>query len=110
MTDLEREIRAARNESLFRSLNERLDLVRQSDSEEERSDYFCECALPGCANMVTLSPREYEHVRMAGDRFLVMPEHVARDIEKVLEEHSTYWIVEKLGAGSLVAEALDPRT
>ena len=109
MTDLEREIRAARNESLFRSLNERMDLVHQGASDEERIEYFCECALPSCASMVELSPREYEHVRMAGDRFLVMPRHVVRDIENVLEEHSAYWIVEKVGAGSLVADALDPR-
>jgi len=32
------------------------------------------------------------------------------DVEQALEKHSTYWIVEKLGVGSYVADALDPRT
>jgi hypothetical protein len=32
------------------------------------------------------------------------------DVEQALEEHSTYWIVEKLGIGSHVADALDPRS
>jgi hypothetical protein len=34
---------------------------------------------------------------------------VVPDVEHVLEKHSTYWIVEKLGVGSYVADALDPR-
>jgi hypothetical protein len=109
MTDDEREIRAARNESLFRSLNERLDLVRQGIDNDERTEYFCECAQRTCASMVSLSPQQYEHVREAGNRFLVIPDHVVPDIERVLEEHDRYWIVEKLGVGSYVADALDPR-
>ena len=110
MTDDEREVRAARNESLFRSLNERLEQVRQGVSAYEPTEYFCECAQRSCATMVALSPQEYEHVRSAGDRFLVVPEHVVPDVEHVLEKHSTYWIVEKLGLGSYVADALDPRS
>ena len=109
MTDDEREVRAARNESLFRSLNERLEQVRQGVADEEPTEYFCECAQRNCATMVALSPAEYEHVRSAGDRVLVIPEHLVPDVEQVLEEHSTYWIVEKLGVGSYVADALDPR-
>ena len=109
MTDDEREVRAARNESLFRSLNERLDQVREVTSAEEPTEYFCECAQRGCASTVALSSQEYELVRSAGDRFLVIPDHVVPDIEQVLEEHENYWIVEKLGVGSYVAEALDPR-
>jgi hypothetical protein len=58
--------------------------------------------------MAVLSP-EYEHVRSAGDRFLVVPDHIIPDLEQVLEKHSTYWVVEKLGVGSYVADALDPR-
>ena len=109
MTDDEREVRAARNESLFRSFNERLEQVRQGVSDDEPTEYFCECAQRSCATMVALSPQEYEHVRSAGDRFLVIPEHMVPDVEQVLEKHSTYWIVEKLGVGSYVADALDPR-
>ncbi len=109
VTDDEREVRAARNESLFRSLNERLEQVRQGVAEDQPTEYFCECAQRTCASMVVLSPDEYEHVRSAGDRFLVVPEHVVSDVEQVLEKHDGYWIVEKLGLGSYVADALDPR-
>jgi hypothetical protein len=109
VTDDEREVRAARNESLFRSLNERLEQVRQGVADEEPTEYFCECAQRTCASMVALSPAEYEDVRSAGDRFLVVPDHVALDVEQVLEKHSTYWVVEKLGLGSYVADAHDPR-
>ena len=109
MTNDEREVRAARNESLFRSLNERLEQVRQGVGDEEPTEYFCECAKRTCASMVALSPAQYEHVRSAGDRFLVVPEHIAPDVEQVLEKRNTYWIVEKIGLGSYVADALDPR-
>jgi hypothetical protein len=106
----EREIRAARNESLFRGLNETLERVREGGSDDETTEYFCECAQRGCASLVPLSPEEYEHVRAGGDRFLVLPQHIAPDIERVLEDHGTYWIVEKLGIGNYVAHALDPRS
>ena len=48
-------------------------------------------------------------MRAGSDRFLVIPGHLIPDIERVLEELETYWIVEKLGLGSYVADALDPR-
>jgi hypothetical protein len=110
MTDDERDVRAARNESLFRALNERLEQVREGTKVDEPTEYFCECAQRSCASMVALSPQDYEHVRSAGDRFLVMPGHLTPDVERILEKHTTYWIVEKLGVGSYVADALDPRT
>jgi hypothetical protein len=109
MTDDEREVRAARNESLFRALNERLEQVREGVSAEDATEYFCECAQRSCAAMVELSPQEYEYVRSAGDRFLVVPDHLVPDVERVFEKHTTYWIVEKVGVGSYVADALDPR-
>jgi hypothetical protein len=109
MTDDEREVRAARNESLFRSLNERLEQVREGISADQATEYFCECAQRSCASMVALTPQEYEHVRSAGDWFLVMPQHLVPDVERIFEKHETYWIVEKLGVGSYVADALDPR-
>ena len=109
MTDDEREIRAARNESLYRALNERLEQVREGVSDDEETEYFCECAQRSCATMVSLSRQEYEHVRSAGDQFLVAPNHLVPDVERISETHDTYWIVEKLGIGSYVADALDPR-
>ena len=110
MNTEEREVRAARNESLFRGLNETLDGVREGGPHDDATEYFCECAQRSCASLVPLTPDEYEHVRAGSDRFLVLPGHLIPDIERVLEEHETYWIVEKLGLGSYVADALDPRS
>lgn len=110
MDNDEREVRAARNESLFRSLNERLENVREGVDHDEATEYFCECAQRSCASMVALSPDEYEHARGGSDRFLVLPGHLVPDVERVLEEHERYWVVEKVGLGSYVADALDPRT
>ena len=109
MTDDERQIRAARNESLFRALNERLESVREGTRPEEATEYFCECAQRSCASMVQLSPEQYEYARAEGDRFIVMPGHLTPHVERVAEQHETYWIVEKLGLGSYAADALNPR-
>jgi hypothetical protein len=110
MDNEEREIRAARNESLFRGLNETLERVHAGDPGDDTAEYFCECAQRGCASLVPLSREEYEHVRAGSDRFLVIPGHIEPAIERVLEEYDTYWIVEKLGVGASVADALDPRS
>jgi hypothetical protein len=109
MTDDEREVRAARNESLFRALNERLEQVREGTQPDEATDYFCECAQRTCASTVQLTPDEYEHARADGNRFIVMPGHLVPDAERITEQHERYWLVEKLGVGSYVADALDPR-
>jgi hypothetical protein len=110
MNTEDREVRAARNESLFRGLNETLERVRAGGVNDERTDYFCECAQRSCASFVPLSPEQYEHVRSGSDRFLVLPRHIEPDIERLVEDHGSYWIVEKLGIGMYVADALDPRS
>lgn len=109
MQDEQRSVRAARNESLFRGLNERLEDVHGGTRPSEPTAYFCECSNRNCANTVELLPDEYERVRAEGDRFFVLPGHLTPAVERILEQHATYWIVEKVGIGGSVAEALDPR-
>jgi len=108
----ERERRAARNEDLFRQVNERLhDLAVIAGSPEPHEKYVCECEQPSCSLLVELSSDEFRAVRANDSRFLVFPEpsHTSPDVEAVVERHERYWVVEKLGPAGDEAEHLAER-
>jgi hypothetical protein len=105
-----REQRISRNEILFREVNERIDDLSGHDSTLDTVDFVCECGRPECTNRVPLTQEQYEAVRSDGQRFLVMPGHLTSSIERVVEDHATYQVVEKDdGEAAELAEATDPR-
>lgn len=108
----EKQERAARNQSLFREVNERVkDLNDAFHAFTARNDWVCECADERCAERIEMSCEEYEHVRRDGARFFVAPgsAHVWPEVERVVERNRTYWIVEKIEKGGKLADAADPR-
>ena len=109
----DRQVRAARNQALFRAVNERVKEANDTfHAFTARNDWVCECADDRCAERIEMSCREYEHIRAHPARFLVAPgsEHVWPDAERVVERHANYWIVEKIEAAAKLAEATDPRS
>jgi hypothetical protein len=107
------EVKAAKNQSLFREVNERLKEVGEhSESMSYAEDAICECADDTCSDRISLSNAEYERVRANSTWFAVGPagEHVFPEVERVVEKHKGYWIVEKLDGAAAVAEKHDPRT
>jgi hypothetical protein len=101
--------RAARNESLFREINERISEITR-EQQAEWTEAFCECSRLGCTEKVEISLDEYERVRARGDRFFLAGGHEQPEIERVLERNGRFTVVEKLGDGARVADDLDPRT
>jgi hypothetical protein len=99
-----RQVQDAKNQSLFREVNERVRNV----ADQNRIDLLCECADEDCLVTVTLTPDEYESIRANPLRFPVAPGHGVPEIERVVEEHDDYIVVEKIGLGVEVAEKLDP--
>ena len=99
--------RAARNQALWREVNERIKSVAQTSAETE---FICECADLDCATTLPLSMAEYELIRNSPVRFPVAPGHVLPNVEKIVEENERYIVVEKLGEAGEVAEELDPRS
>jgi hypothetical protein len=107
-----REARAARNQSLFREINERIeDLAAGFGLGLPVAEWICECANDACTERIQMSAAEYETVRGSGDRFLVAPgdEHVWADVECVTERNDRYWTVEKIGYAGQLAKKADPR-
>jgi len=105
-----RRARAARNQSLFREVNERIaDLTRRYADELLPNRYICECLNTDCTATLELTHDEYERLRADGARFFVLPGHQDSSVETVVEGTPRYVIVEKVGAGAEVAETLNPR-
>jgi hypothetical protein len=106
-SDIEvRRERAARNQALFREVNERIEAL--SKPAYSRA-FVCECCDPECIQTLAITIGEYEQMRSDGNRFAVLPGHEERDVEDVVEATERYLIVAKLGTGGTVAEQLDPR-
>lgn len=103
--------RAARNEALFRQVNERVKDVSDAFASVDPSpiDFVCECGLQTCADPISLSSAEYEQVRSVPTHFFVLPTHVLQDVEVVVREGRGYVVVEKLPDQSDIAVETDPR-
>jgi hypothetical protein len=99
--------RAAKNQSLFREVNERIEKLA---GEVSSTEFVCECLQEGCDERVSLTLEEYEHVRSSPNRFFVLQGHAFAEIEATVETKDGHLIVKKLGVGAEVAEALDPRS
>jgi hypothetical protein len=105
--------RAARNQALFRTVNERIE--RRNEAFAELTPYWgwvCECADTGCIERIDMTLGEYEELRADPTRFVVSwnERHVVPDFERVVESTERYRIVEKIGsAGEAAAELSEIR-
>jgi hypothetical protein len=107
----EREERFARNQALFREVNERIESLAEPDTAtDELALFTCECANLACTKRIQASLDEYELVRSQPTWFLVAPGHLDLEVEEVIAEREQFWIVEKRRAAGEAARALDPRT
>jgi hypothetical protein len=101
-----RAVRLAKNETFFREVNEQLEREASGGGKKQ---FFCECSSRGCVDRITLTKREYEHVRAESDQFFVVPGHENAEIEVVIERISTYLIVAKVGPAGAYADQTGPR-
>jgi hypothetical protein len=102
--------RAARNEALFRRVNERVEEVNKAfESILGDADFFCECADLECMEKIRMQLAEYEALRANSTHFAVKPGHVLPDEERILEDRVGYVVVEKVGRAGERAAELDPR-
>jgi hypothetical protein len=99
------EQRAARNEALFREVNENIARLEEGNGGPEPEPAFiCECSSALCTEHITVDMETYERVREHPRRFLVLPGHVDKTLESRVEAHPGYVIVEKTGTAGDVAE------
>jgi hypothetical protein len=85
--------RLARNQAIFREVNERLREIANPTASS--SEYVCECSAVECHTTLELELSEYEAVRSKPNVFVILPGHELLDVERVLEENDRYMLVEK---------------
>jgi hypothetical protein len=103
----EREVRAARNQAMFRVVNERLKELNDAFvSVTETMTIACECADTSCVEMIDVRADEYTAVRAQPCHFAVLPGHVHPDVERIVQEFERYVVVEKSGRAGELTEVL----
>jgi hypothetical protein len=106
-----RQQRVAKNEALFRQVNERIEEVNEVLGEGEPSDFLCECGDDSCTAPVSLTLQEYEQVRSDPTHFAIAHGHEVIDVERVIEQTDRYSVVEKFtGEAERIAIETDPRS
>jgi hypothetical protein len=98
--------RRARNQALFREVNEQiLKLASQGDTTE----FVCECSNTDCIEVVEVGNSDYERIRDHPTWFLIKHDHDVPEIERVVSEDPGYAVVEKFVAEEYMEET-DPRS
>jgi len=106
-----REERLARNESIFREVNERVrEIAVEHGTDGHIYAFYCECSNPDCTLRLNLTVAEYEMVRSEGHRFLIAPGHNLPEIERVIMRTENWWVIAKEGEAGELADELDPRS
>jgi hypothetical protein len=108
-----REERIAKTESLFRSVNERIAEAseRFDAGDNDDGEFMCECADPSCAERLEVPLDEYEEVREDATTFVLDPDHVRPEIERIVRHGRGYAVVKKVDAvAARIVRKLDPRS
>jgi hypothetical protein len=102
-------VKRATTEALFRDVNERI-AESVEPFEANATQFVCECADANCTHRVEATLVEYEEVRADGATFMLAPGHEQDDIERVVEKHGRFHIVEKMQATvRATVKRLNPR-
>ena len=106
-----REERVAKNEALFREVNERIKRMNEHLDTDDEADFICECGDGECTHPVSLTLVEYEEVRSRGTHFAVLPGHVVPEVERVVARYPRFAVVEKTEPrAASTAASDDPRS
>jgi hypothetical protein len=63
----------------------------------------------GCLERIELTRAEYERARSRAEWFFVAPGHEHPSLERIVERHQAFYLVEKRGIARHVAQAENPR-
>jgi hypothetical protein len=113
VTPHSREERLALNEARVREVNETIETANEklgpAPGENDLAlNILCECGKRGCDHIVEISSSAYRAVRDEPTWFVVVPDHIQVQIERLVEERREFAVVEKVGAAGDVAERTDP--
>jgi hypothetical protein len=97
--------KAARNQVVFREVNERIAELTGLLNATGFNLFICECSDPGCAESLEITSGEYEAVRADGARFVIANGHETPEVEQVVDGNRRFIVVENTGAAAEIAHA-----
>jgi hypothetical protein len=103
-----RKERLARNEALFREVNERVEEI-SGRAGLDTIDFICECGDADCTMPISLTRPEYERIRADPVLFAVLRGHAIPEVEDVVTESDRFQVVRKHVEEQQVPRATDPR-
>lgn len=90
-----RQARLIQNERRLRRANELVDAGRDDELRGRKELFLCECSNDDCAATLELHWDEYRAIRADKDRYVIRPGHETADVDRVLEQHDGYVVVDK---------------
>jgi hypothetical protein len=96
--------RLARNQVLFREVNERLVEVAAAWGTDP-VDFLCECSRLDCKVTISL---DLADVRSSSNLFVIAPEHETPEVERIVGANHRFTLVEKTNGAAIAVES-DPR-
>jgi hypothetical protein len=93
----EHQERARRNETLFRSVNARLEDLNEAFAvtSENGLEIVCECGDGTCVEQILIPSAEYSRIRSDPTLFILLAGHEDPAAEAVVEEDQPYLVVRK---------------
>src|SRR5919108_3174904 len=95
-----REDRIAHNEAGRRNVNLELEEISEHELHALKAtpiEVLCECGRDRCHERIKLTIEKYDAVHDEADRFIVVPGHELPDVERIVERHDDYLVVDKFG-------------
>lgn len=93
--------RLIENEALVRKDNEKVQRAVEAafppkELPNLRLHFYCECADVKCEGRIMMSPDDYKKIHRHRRRFVVKPDHLVLNIERVVVTGSDYAVIEKI--------------
>jgi hypothetical protein len=100
--------RAARNEEFIRDVNRQIEQGARLH-EVGSMPLHCECARQMCLEKIEVDAQIYAPILRQRYRFIVVPTHADSELERVVEEHERFVVVEKVGEAREQIDADHPQ-
>jgi hypothetical protein len=89
--------RAARNEEVFRDVNERIEKGAEEHQVAAALPFHCECGRASCLETIEIPPGRYATIVRERYHFVVLPGHEEPRIERIVGTEENFLVVEKVG-------------
>ena len=89
--------RLAENEVIFKQINKDVEGFLYDVGVENllTAPFYCECSNIQCHERIEMAPADYERIHKNPKRFIVLNGHEVPAVERVIERHDMYNVVEK---------------